>query len=103
MQKFMVVLFNLKPGASADEYEAFAASEDMPEVKKLSSVTDMAVNRIIGTMDGTPPPYQYAEIITISDFDKLGSEAQSDKIQEIAGKFMTFADKPVFLLLEQFC
>lgn len=103
MQKYMVVLFNLKPGVSAAEYEKFAAGEDMPAVRKLPSVTDMRVQRVVGTMDGSKPPYQYMELISIKDFDQLGQDAQSAEIQKIAQKFMGFAEKPVFLFQEQFC
>lgn len=102
MQKYMIVLFNLKPGVKAEDYEHFAAQEDMPMVKRLPSVQDMKVNRVVGTLDGSKPPYQYMELISIADFDQLGKDAQNEEIQKVAAKFLTFADKPVFLLEEQF-
>ena len=103
MQKFMIVLFNLKEDVSPEDYEKFVAEEDAPVVRQLPSVVDMKVNRVVGTMDGAPAPYQYMELITITDFEQLGADAQAQAVQEVAGKFQTMVDgKPVFLFQEQF-
>ncbi len=103
MQKFMIVLFNLKEGVSPADYEKFIAEEDAPVVRQLPSVIDMKVNRVVGTMDGAPAPYQYMELITVTDFEQLGADAQSQAVQEVAGKFQTMVEgKPVFLFQEQF-
>ena len=44
----LIVLFNLKEGASAAEYEAWAKKKDVPTVKGLSSVGDFRVFRSSG-------------------------------------------------------
>ena len=55
MQKFMIVLFNLKEGVSPQDYEKFVADEDAPVVRQLPSVIDMKVNRVVGTMGRRRP------------------------------------------------
>jgi len=103
MQKYMVVLFNLKAGVAPADYESWAAEIDAPGVRRLSSVAKFGITRVVGTLDGSEPPYQYTELIEVTDFDKLGQEAQSEEIQKIGATFQErFADQPVFLFLEQF-
>jgi len=98
----LIVLFNLKEGASASEYEAWAKSKDVPTVKGLASVDDFRVYRssgILGT--DTPAPYDYVEIIQVNDMNQLGIDISSEKMQAIAAEFGAFADNPTFILAEQ--
>lgn len=98
----LIVLFNLKEGASAAEYEAWAKSKDVPTVKGLSSVDDFRVFRSSGIL-GTDAaaPYEYVEIIEVNDLNQLGIDISSEKMQAIAAEFSTFADNPTFILAEQ--
>ena len=97
----IVVLFNLKPDASAADYEAWAKASDLPTVKALASVADFTVHRATGLL-GTDasPPYRYVEIIDVDDMQRFGEEVSSDVMQKVAAEFQAFADQPLFLLTE---
>ncbi len=99
----LIVLFNLKPGVSEADYEAFARDLDVPTVKGLKSVSDFRVfrmNGVMGTEDGAP--YRYVEVIDFSSMDELGADiGASSAMGEITTKFGELADA-VFLLGDAF-
>lgn len=97
----IVVLFNLRQGASHEDYENWAKSTDIPTVKALDSVTDFSVLRTTGLL-GTdaPAPYQYVELLEVADMELLGSDVASETMQRVAAEFQTFADNPAFMLTE---
>lgn len=95
----LIVLFNLKPGVSEADYEAFARDLDVPTVKGLRSVSDFRVFRMSGVM-GTDEasPYRYVEVIDVSSMDDLGVDiGASSAMAEITAKFGELADA-VFML-----
>ncbi|MFT7288779.1 MAG: hypothetical protein ACI87W_002902 [Halieaceae bacterium] len=97
----IVVLFNLKPGASPDAYENWARSTDIPQVNALGSVRSFSVLRtagLLGTDD--PAPYSYVELLDVQDMDELGADVGSDTMQRVAAEFREFADSPAFMLTE---
>jgi len=98
----LVVLFNLKEGQSVEDYEAFAKNVDVPGVKSLNSIDGFKVYKSQALLfsDDTPP-YQYFEVIDVNDMDGFGKDVQDEKIQEIAGKFQSMVDNPMFILTEQ--
>jgi NAD(P)-dependent dehydrogenase (short-subunit alcohol dehydrogenase family) len=54
----LLVLFNLKPGVSAADYEHWAQTRDMPAVRSLPSVDDFRAYRVTGLLGSdTPAPY----------------------------------------------
>jgi REDY-like protein HapK len=99
----LIVLFNLKPGVTEADYEAFARDLDVPTVKGLKSVSDFRVfrmNGIMGTEDAAP--YRYVEVIDFSSMDELGADiGASPAMAEITAKFGALADA-VFMLGEAF-
>ena len=48
MSTKIVALFNLKPGVSVEDYEAWAKSKDIPTVNGLKSVDELAVFKSVG-------------------------------------------------------
>lgn len=97
----IVVLFNLKSGASPDDYEAWAKTTDLPTVNALSSIAGFTVHRATGLLGSdAPPPYQYVEIIDVSDMQRFGEDVSSELMQKVAAEFQSFADGPLFLLTE---
>ena len=97
----IVVLFNLKQGASHQDYEDWAKSTDIPTVKALASVSDFSVLRTTGLL-GTdaPAPYQYIELLEVADMELLGADVASETMQRVAAEFQAFADSPAFMLTE---
>jgi len=96
----IVVLFNLKPGVSAADYEAWARRSDLPTVNALSSVQSFRVLRSAGLLNGTAAPYQYVELIELASLDAFRGEVKSEVMQAVAREFRDFADAPSFIVTE---
>lgn len=98
----LIVLFNLKPGVDRAEYEKWAREVDAPTVEDLESVDGFSLVRVIGMLGSQDPaPYGYCEVIEVSDLEKLGSEMQSEAMQEVFATFQDrYADQPVLLVTE---
>jgi hypothetical protein len=102
MSQKIVVLFNLKPGVSATDYEEWARDVDLPSVRALTSVEGFEVFKTTGLL-GTDqaPPYSYIEILDISDMQVFGGEVATETMQKVAGQFQAMADNPLFILTEK--
>lgn len=99
--KNIVVLFNLKTGADANAYEAWATTTDLPIVNGLSSINRFEVFKTTGLLGGDQPaPYQYVEWLAINDFDEFGAQVSTDTMKKVASEFQDFADSPLFITLE---
>jgi len=97
----IIALFNLKPGVSAADYEAWAHSTDMPMVRGLASVDRFDVMRSTGIMGSDDkPPYAYVEMIDVPDMAQFGEEVATEAAQKVIGQFGNFADNPLFILTE---
>ena len=100
--KTLIVLFNLKEGVSAADYEAFAKELDIPTVKSLQSVSEFQVFKSLGIFGSdTTPPYQYVEMIHFDSIESLVSDmGKEPKMSEIPAKFQELADNPIFIVSE---
>ncbi|MFN0116474.1 MAG: hypothetical protein ACKVPY_17525 [Paracoccaceae bacterium] len=94
----VIVLFNLRPGIGAAEYEAFAAGTDLPAVRALPSVAGFRVHALTGRLFGEgAAPFQYCEVLDIADGDRFGADVSTPAMQAVAAKLQSFADNPLFL------
>jgi hypothetical protein len=92
-------LFNLKPGVTEADYEAWAKSTDIPTVRSLKSIDHFAVFQTSALLGSdAKPPYRYVEIIVVNDMDTFGGEVSTETMQKVAGQFQGFADSPMFIL-----
>lgn len=99
MQK-IIALFNLRPGVSPGDYEAWARERDLKTVRSLKSVAAFNVFRSAAVLGSDEvPPYQYFEILDISDMGLLGEEVQSAAMQKIVQEFGELADNPKLLIV----
>ncbi|MEX2653877.1 MAG: REDY-like protein HapK [Acidimicrobiia bacterium] len=98
----LIVLFGLKPGVDRVEYEKWAREVDAPTVKDLESVGGFSLVRVTGMLGSQDPaPYDYCEVIDVSDLEKLGSEMQSEAMQEVLATFQDrYADQSTFPVTE---
>jgi hypothetical protein len=94
----VVVLFNLKAGVSAAEYEAWARSTDLPNVNALESVRSFRVLRSAGLLGGAAAPYQYVELIELESLEDFRGEVKSELMQGVAREFRAYADAPAFIV-----
>ena len=98
----IVALFNLKPGVSVADYEAWAKGTDIPTVSGLTSVDEFAVFKSVGLLGNEDaPPYAYIEIIDVNDMDGFGGEVSTETMQRIAGEFQAMTADLVFILTEK--
>jgi hypothetical protein len=96
----IIVLFNLKPGVSVAEYEAWARSTDLPIVRGLPSIGGFDVYKTKGLLGGGDAPYQYVELIQVADMGAFPQDVGSDTMKRVAGEFQALADNPIFILCE---
>ncbi|TWB45881.1 REDY-like protein HapK [Nitrospirillum pindoramense] len=92
MSSRIIALFNLKPGVSVADYEAWAKAQDIPTVNGLASIDSFEVFRVTGLFGGGQPPYQYVEVLDISDMAAFGQDIATARMQEIAAQFQAMAD-----------
>jgi len=89
----LIALFNLKPGVSVADYEAWARSTDLPTVNKLGSVSSFRVFKTTGVLGSdAAAPYTYVETIDVDDMNGFWQDVGSPKMQEIAAAFSGMAD-----------
>lgn len=96
----IVVLFNLKPGVSAADYETFARETDLPIVNKLPSVRSFEVLKSQGLLGGGAAPFQYIEIIDLESLEQLGQDVSTETMRKVAATFQSMADNPQFIVTE---
>lgn len=84
----IVCLFNLKPGADAAVYEAWARGTDIPGVNALASVRNFTVHRATGVFGSdAKPPYDYIEVIDIHGMDGFVADVTDPEFQKVAEHF----------------
>lgn len=95
----VVVLFNLKPGVEPATYEKWVNESELSIVRGLPSIASYSVHATTGLFgaDGAAP-YEYVELLDISDMQRFGDDASTDTMQSIVEAFGNFADSPVFML-----
>ena len=96
----IIVLFNLKPGVAAADYEAWVRDTDYPGTRGLPSVTGFTTYRATGTLGGGASPYQYVETIDITGMEPFMADVATDAVQQLAARFQSFADNPQFVITE---
>ena len=97
----LIVLFNLKQGVSAADYEAWARATDLPTAGALPSVEKFEVLKSQSVLGSeAAAPYQYIERIVVRDMQQLGADIATPAMQEVAAAFQAFADNPVFIVTE---
>jgi hypothetical protein len=97
----IIVLFNLKPGRVAADYEVWARRTDLPTVNALGSMERFEVFRTTGLLGSeAAPPYQYIEVLDIADMARFGADVGSDAMKQIAAEFQDWAD-PIFITTER--
>ena len=97
----IIIVFNLKPGVSAADYEAWAKNTDIPGVNRLGSVEKFTVHKATGLFGSDEAvPYRYVEVLDISGMEAFVADISSSEFQAMAAPFQDFADNPQFILTE---
>lgn len=97
----LIVLFNLKPGVTAERYEAWAKATDLPIVRDLKAVSSFDVYKAAGTLSGAASPYQYVEIIHLAaDLATFRADVANETMRRVAAEFRELADGPTFIVTQ---
>ena len=97
----LIMLFNLKPGVTVEDFETWAKAHDMPMVRALPSIDDFQVYRCTGLFGSTAPaPYAYIEVIDVADTDGFDKDIASASMQANMAEFAGFADAPALIVTQ---
>ncbi len=84
-----IILYNLAPNVTDDEYEDYVTSEKGPLLDSLESVKKYEQVRITGSMAGEIP-YKYVGITHLTSLDDFNQkDAPSQKLQDFFAKWIT--------------
>ena len=88
----MIVLVNLKEGASSEDYEHWVLETYAPAARSLPSVRDWRNYRIGSLLaSDSPPPYEYIVTLDIEDLEHLGRDMASEEMQGLLSELHRFA------------
>jgi hypothetical protein len=97
----IIVLFNLKPGRDAADYEDWARRTDLPTVNALPSMERFELFKATGLLGtSAPPPFAYIEVLDVADMARFGEDVATSAMQRVAAEFQGWAD-PVFIATER--
>lgn len=74
MTERVIFLNRLHDGVTPADYEQWVRDVDYPFARGLESVRDYRVIRLHGTLDGDRPPYDYVEVVEITDVEAYQAE-----------------------------
>ncbi|MEP2990502.1 MAG: REDY-like protein HapK [Parasphingorhabdus sp.] len=97
----IIVPFDLKAGTDVSEYEDWAKTKDVPTASALPSVNSFTVHKATGLFGSDDKaPYEYFEIIDITNMDDFVADVSNEEFQAAAAPFQDYADGPAFILTE---
>jgi hypothetical protein len=84
----------LKPGADAQAYERWVLETDYRLAQRVPCIEHYRVHRLIGAMgDEGRPPYDYIEILEVSDLDDYRDALGRDPaLQQIVSEIAQFIE-----------
>jgi REDY-like protein HapK len=95
------VSFRLKPSLSHEQYEEWFRAQNVPAVRKLTSISSYRVWRAVGAMEGEPP-FDYLEEMELDD--RAAFDAEVEGLPEMAAMleewYMRVADQAIVYAVE---
>ncbi|MFP4641243.1 MAG: hypothetical protein ACLFPU_03550 [Dehalococcoidia bacterium] len=84
-----IILYNLAPGVTDEEYKEYVTNEKGPLLESLPSVKKFEMVKIGGSMSGEVP-YKYVGILHVTSLDEFyKNDAPSQKFQDFLAKWKT--------------
>lgn len=63
-------LVKLRPGVSAEDYQAFVLRVDYPAVKRIASIRSYRSTRVTGSIPpGTSVPFDFVDVVEVDDLE----------------------------------
>jgi len=94
----VLYLFALRPGADPSEYEAWAASVDLPTLRSLRSVRSYRILRTRRSDIPAAVTAAYIEILDVTSADDFHRDMAAPALAEVAATFTRFASTPTLLV-----
>jgi hypothetical protein len=90
------VTFRLKPGVTVDEYLEWFQHENVPAVRKLSSIKTYRVWQVTSAMEGDPP--EFLEEMEIDDQASFEREVEEvpEMVAMLEGWYSRIAEQVIF-------
>ena len=83
-----IILYNLAPNVTDDEYKDYVTSEKGPLLDSLETINKFELVKIDGSMMGEIP-YKYVGIMHLTSLDDFNQkDAPSQKVQDFFAKWM---------------
>jgi uncharacterized protein (TIGR02118 family) len=95
----LIVLFGHPDDVSA--FEDHWASQHVPLVQKISNVRQVEAAKVVGTPDGSEPPYHRVAELSFDSMDEMQAAMGSAEGQEAVGDLQNFASGGVTVLVAE--
>jgi REDY-like protein HapK len=97
MAQRVFFLNTLRPDVEPADYEAWIQRVDYPIARKQQSIQSYVVTRLEGTLSGEgEPPYQYLEVIEITDLDAYRSGMEGNaEFEQLLAEWATYVGESV--------
>lgn len=76
MKQRVFFLNRLRPGVERSAYERWVREVDYPRARTIKAIVDYRVVRIDGALRGDDVPYDYIEVVEISDLSEYNRERE---------------------------
>ncbi len=99
----IIILYTLKPGTTAEQYENWTRSTDYPTMRGLKRVQSFINCRAVKQlMSDEKPSIDYIEIFEILDLAGFMAEDLGGAVvQRIMGEFLQYVENPEFIIAEE--
>lgn len=101
--KHIIILYNLKPEVTAEQFEEWVRTVDQPNMRGLKRVSRFQTFRTEALLMGEgKPSVRYVEIFDITDLEGFtGEDMASDTVQMVLGAFMGLVDNPELIIAQE--
>ena len=79
------------------EYEAWIRRIDYPVARAQEAIRSYTVTRIEGTLDGGESPYDYLEVIEITDLDAYRALGRKPEFEQLLREWSAFVAEAVIV------
>ncbi len=99
----LILLYSLKDGACREDFHDWVRTVDYPAMRGLSRVESFKTYETKKLLMGAgTPSVAYVEVFDVPDFDGfMREDLIGEKVQNIMGQFMGFANAPEFMICEE--
>ena len=88
--KTVFFLTKLKRGVKPAQYEKWIREYDYPVSRRLKTILDYKVHRIIGSLSKQKSPYDYLEVIQVSEIEKYKKTLGTAEMKELLQQWRKF-------------